>query len=170
MREPLEGLDPTAEAEVDLGEVAPAASPDVPSLRRALNDLEAAKARVERDAERAAQQMREQLVGELLPLLDNLDRTIRAAEQARNADAVLQGTRLVRNQFAAVLARFGVERIDALRKPFDPSQHDAIATVAVTHPSAHNVVVDQVEPGYRYGARLLRPAKVVVGRLQQRYH
>lgn len=170
MRQPLEGLDPTAEAETDLSEVTAAATPDLPSLRRALRDLEAAKARVERDAERAAQEMREQLVIELLPLLDNLDRTIHAAEQSRDAEAVVEGVRLVRSQFAGVLARLGIERIDARHQRFDPNVHEAIGTVPVGHPDAHNVIVDQVEPGYRFGARLLRPAKVVVGRMLQRYH
>ena len=170
MRQPLEGLDPTAEAETDPSEVAAAAEPDLASMRRAVRELEAAKARVERDAERAAQEMREQLVIELLPLLDNLDRTIRAAQQSRESEAVLEGVRLVRSQFAAVLARFGIERIDARRQPFDPNLHEAIGTVPVAHPDAHNVVVDQLEPGYRFGARLLRPAKVVVGRMAARYH
>jgi molecular chaperone GrpE (heat shock protein) len=164
---PFEGLDATAEAENDMREEVETSRPD---LGRALRELEAAKARVERDAGRAAQEMRESLVGELLPVLDNLDRTIRAAEQAGDAPTVIEGVRLVRSQLMTVLARYGVERIDARHQPFDPAMHDAISTVAVSHPAAHNVVVDQVEPGYRFGDRLLRPAKVVVGRHQPRWH
>jgi molecular chaperone GrpE (heat shock protein) len=139
-------------------------------MTRALRDLEAAKARVERDAARAAQELREKLVFELLPVLDNLDRTIRAAEMSGEAPNVLEGVRLVRSQFAAVLARYGVERIDARHQPFDPQLHEAVSIVSVSHPAAHNVVVDQLEPGYKFGARLLRPAKVVVGRHQPRWH
>jgi molecular chaperone GrpE (heat shock protein) len=169
---PLEGLDPTAEAEMDSRDTeAPTLEPPDPhSMTRALRELEAARARVERDAARAAQELREKLVMELLPVLDNLDRTIQAAEHSGDAPSVVEGVRLVRSQFAGVLARYGVERIDARHQPFDPTQHDAIGTVPVSHPAAHNVVIDQVEAGYRFADRLLRPAKVLVGRHVTRYH
>jgi molecular chaperone GrpE (heat shock protein) len=163
--QPLEGLDPTAEAENDVRDV----EPGKPDHARALRDLEAAKARVERDAARSAQELREKLVVELLPILDNLDRTVRAAEQSGEAPTVVEGVRMVRSQFLATLSRLGVERLDTRHQPFNPALHEAVGTVPVTHPAAHNVVVDQVEPGYRYGDRLLRPAKVVVGRAA-RFH
>jgi molecular chaperone GrpE (heat shock protein) len=176
MREPLEGLDATAEAETAMNEVDPEASvaatssPDFDRMRRALRDLEAAKARVERDAQRAADEMREKLVVDLLPVLDNLDRTIGAAEQAGESRAMLDGVRLVRSQFANVLRKFGVERIDAKGSRFDPRIHDAISVVPVSHPSVNDTIVDQLQAGYRFGDRLLRPAKVIVGRHQPRWH
>jgi molecular chaperone GrpE (heat shock protein) len=172
MPQPLPGLDATAEAETAMNEVEPATatSSDLASVRRALRDLEAAKARVERDARKAADDLREKLVMELLPLIDNLDRTIAAAEQAGETQAMLDGVRLVRAQFANALVKYGVERIDAKHQRFDPRVHDAISIVAVSHPAAHDVVVDQIEPGYRFGDRLLRPAKVVVGRHAPRWH
>lgn len=171
MQEPLEGLDPTAEAETAMNEVEPATTPDIGTLRKALSDLEAAKARVERDAQRAADDLREEVVLELLPVLDNLDRTIHAAERGGASMAMMQGVRQVRQQFANVLASHGVERIEAKHQRFDPTVHDAVSLVPVSHPSAHDVVVDVIEPGYKFGDRLLRPAKVVVGKLQnQRYH
>jgi len=171
MQEPLEGLDATAEAETAMNEAEPATSPDIDTLRRALRDLEAAKTRVERDAQRAADDLREQVVLELLPVLDNLDRTIHAAERGGASVAMMQGVRQVRQQFASVLAKHGIERIEAKQQKFDPSLHDAVSLVPVNHPSAHDVVVDVVEPGYKFGDRLVRPAKVIVGKLQnQRYH
>jgi molecular chaperone GrpE (heat shock protein) len=163
MQEPIEGLDATAEAEVDMAE--PRANVvDHASLTRALRDLEAAKARVERDARASAQELREKLVLDLVPVLDNLDRTIAAAP------AVIEGVRLVRNQFLGVLLRFGIQRLEAKHQRFDPKLHEAISMVPVTHPSAHNVIVDQIEPGYMFGDKLLRPAKVVVGRHTPRFH
>lgn len=170
MSEPIEGLDATAEAELDMAETSESAAPDRTSLQRALRDLEAAKARVERDAQASAQELREKLVFELVPVLDNLDRTIRAAVANGESPAVVEGVRLVRNQFMGVLARYGVERLEAKHQRFDPRLHEAISMVPVSHPSAHNVVVDQLEPGYRYGDKLLRPAKVIVGRHEPRYH
>jgi molecular chaperone GrpE (heat shock protein) len=163
-----EGTDPTAEAETDTRDAQN--EPDRLSMTRALRDLEAAKARVERDARRAADELRGKLVLDLIPVLDNLDRTIAAASANGDSPAILDGVRLVRSQMESLLQRYGVERIDARHQPFDPAVHDAMSVVAVSHPSAHNVVVDQLEPGYRFGDRLLRPAKVVVGRLAPRYH
>ena len=163
-----EGLDPTAEAEADTRDVTD--EPDRASLARALRDLEAAKARVERDAQRAADELRGKLVLDLIPVLDNLDRTIAAARANGDAPAVVDGVQLVRSQMDSLLQRYGVERIEARHQPFDPSIHDALSVVAVNHPSANGVVVDQIEPGYRFGERLLRPAKVVVGRFTPRYH
>ena len=168
MRDDLQGLDPTAEAELDVKTTEQ--EPDIGSLRRALTDLEAAKARIERDAARESQQLRGDLIAQLLPLLDNLDRTIRAAEASGESPSVVEGVRLVRSQFATVLMRYGLTRIDAKNQRFDPRIHDAVSVVPVSHPSAHDVVVDQVEPGYRFGDRLLRAAKVVVGRHMPRYH
>jgi molecular chaperone GrpE len=184
IRDHLEGLDPTAEAETDVTDLEDlddeevagahsASAPDHAAMQRALRELEAAKARVQRDAERAAQELREKLVLELLPVIDNLDRTIRAAAQspeARAAPGVIEGVRLVRTQFMQVLERYGIRRVEARHQPFDPAIHEAIGTAPVAHPGAHNVVVDQIEPGYRYEGRLLRPAKVIVGRHVSRYH
>ncbi len=161
-----EGLDPTAEAEADVREI----EPDRASMTKALRDLEAAKARVERDATRAADELRGKLVLDLLPVLDNLDRTIAAAVSHGDAPAVVDGVRLVRSQMEQLLVRYGVERIEAKHQPFDPNLHEALSVVPVSHPSAHGVVVDQIEPGYRFRDRLLRPAKVVVGRLAPRVH
>lgn len=127
---------------------------------QALADLEAAKARVDRDAARLREELSAQLVAELLPVLDNLDRSIAAGGD----DAVLQGVRMVRSQMARVLEKYGLERFDALGDVFDPRVHDAVSVAAVDGPALDGVVIDQWEAGYRIGDRLLRPAKVVVGR------
>jgi molecular chaperone GrpE (heat shock protein) len=178
----VEGLDPTAEAEldtraaelesraVDPAPCEPASEPDRATLTRALRELEASKARVERDAQQAQDEMRRTLVTQLLPLLDNLDRTIEAAELSGDSPAVVEGVRLVRNQFQRVLEGYGVERIDATHARFDPAQHEAVSTVPVTEPAAHGRVIEQLAPGYRFADRLLRPARVAVGRHVPRYH
>jgi molecular chaperone GrpE len=174
-----EAVDPTGEAELDMAQTQPrmvaeveanGSEADRASLSRALSDLEAAKARVERDARASAQELREKLVLELVPVLDNLDRTIRAAEQSGDAPSVVDGVRMVRDQFLTVLAKMGVERVEAKHRRFDPRMHDAVSVVSVHQPNFHDVIVDQIEPGYRFDTRLLRPAKVVVGRYVPRFH
>jgi molecular chaperone GrpE (heat shock protein) len=134
-------------------------TPDRADLARALGELEAAKARVERDAKQVHAETRKQLVGELLPVLDNVDRAIAASTEP----SAIAGMQLVKRQLEAVLRGYGVQRIDATGAAFDPQLHDAITTLPVTDPEQHRKVVDQIEPGYRFGDALLRPAKVVVG-------
>lgn len=170
--------DPTAEAEVPVDDATmedddvvvapPPPETDRAAAARALRELEAAKARVERDAKRAQAEMREQLVHQLLPVLDNLDRTIAVAQQNRETPSVVEGVRLVRRQIAGVLEGYGMQRIEARGQRFDPALHEAVSMVAVEDPRHDRVVVEQLEPGYAMGERLLRPAKVVVGRA--RYH
>ncbi|HEX4451016.1 MAG TPA: nucleotide exchange factor GrpE [Kofleriaceae bacterium] len=134
-------------------------SPDRADLARALGELEAAKARVERDAKQVLADTRKKLVGELLPVLDNVDRAIAASTEP----SAIAGMQLVKRQLEAVLASYGAVRFDAAGAVFDPQLHDAITTLPVTDPEQHRKVVDQIEPGYRFGDALLRPAKVVVG-------
>jgi molecular chaperone GrpE len=140
-----------------------AGEPDRATMTRALRELEAAQARVERDARRVHEETRTRLVLELLPVLDNLDRTIQAAADSRDGSALVEGVRMVRVQLENVLRGYGVERVDALGARFDPKVHDAIQVAPVRDPARHGLVLEQVEPGYRFGNRLLRPAKVVVG-------
>jgi molecular chaperone GrpE len=146
-------------------EPAPGADVDRQAALRALRSLEATEARLERNARREADETRGRLVQELLPVLDNLDRTIRAAQAGRSDPALLEGVRMVRHQLEGVLRGYGVERIEAVGQRFDPAIHEAIGMVPVGEPQRHGVVVHQAEPGYRFAGRLLRPAKVSVGKL-----
>jgi molecular chaperone GrpE len=173
-REPWAGdLAPQASrASPAFGEDSPPTEPAPPADRqaalRALRNLEATEARLERNARREAEATRGKLVQELLPVLDNLDRTICAAHTGhggRGDPAMLEGVRMVRQQLEGVLRGYGVERVEALGQRFDPSVHDAIGMVPVGDPQRHGVVVHQAEPGYRLAGRLLRPARVNVGKL-----
>lgn len=139
-----------------------AREPDRDSLLRALRDLEAAEARVKRNAERIYDETRAQLVARLLPIIDNLERTIDAAEAAGCSPAVVDGARMVRTQLDGVLAQYGAERIEATGARFDPAIHEALTTIPITDPSRDRIVLEQLEPGYRFGDRVLRPAKVAV--------
>lgn len=140
------------------------AGPDRAALTRALRDLESAKGRVERDAQLAKNEMQRELVMKMLPVLDNLERTIKAAEENGDAPSVLEGVYLVRSQMEGVLRGYGVERIDAMNKRFDPKIHEAISTMPVVDPAVNGLILDQLEPGYRFGDALLRPARVVVAK------
>ena len=148
------------------GEAPAETIPDRAQLSAALRELENAKARVERDSRQVANDTKKKLVSELLPVMDNLDRSIKAAQESGDAPAVIEGITLVKGQLEAVLRGYGVERIEAVGV-FDPAIHEAVTTIPVLTAAAHNTVVDQLAHGYRFGAQLLRPAQVVVGKLSQ---
>jgi len=131
---------------------------------RALRSLEATEARLQRTAQRDPELARGKLIQDLLPVLDNLERTIRAAQPGHCDPAILEGVCLVRHQLEGVLRGYGVERVEAIDQAFDPSLHEAIGVAAVSDPRRHGFVIQQAEPGYRFAGQLLRPAKVSVGK------
>jgi molecular chaperone GrpE len=128
--------------------------------QRTQADFENYRKRVAREAAAAQERGVCSLAKELLPALDNLDRAI---EHADHDDPLLQGVRLVRSELAAALARAGIESFSPAGEPFDPEVHEAVATAAQApggKPSG--TVVEVYQPGYRMGASILRPARVVV--------
>ncbi len=136
---------------------------DKAALRQAMADLDAAQARVARDAERVETETRAKLVADFLPVLDNLDRTLLASAGGGGDDTLVEGVRMVRDQFEQVLFRYGVDRVQAVGHPFDPAHHEAIAMEDV-EPARKGRVIRQVTSGYLFAGKILRPAKVIVGR------
>ncbi|OFV86568.1 MAG: nucleotide exchange factor GrpE [Acidobacteria bacterium RBG_16_68_9] len=130
-------------------------------LLRERAELENFKKRVQRERSEAVQFAAEQLIRDLLPLIDNLERAIEHAESGGNGQPLVEGVRLVWKSALDVLERHGVSRVEATGRDFDPSVHEAIVQV----PDADrepNQVVQQFQPGYVLHQRLLRPAKVSV--------
>jgi molecular chaperone GrpE len=128
--------------------------------QRTQADFENYRKRVAREAAAAQERGVCSLAKELLPALDNLDRAIAHAD---HEDPLLQGVRLVRSELAAALARAGIESFSPAGEPFDPEVHEAVATAPQApggKPSG--TVVEVYQPGYRLGASILRPARVVV--------
>jgi molecular chaperone GrpE len=104
------------------------------------------------------------LAKELLPALDNLDRALADAgrDASREDDPLLEGVRLVRSELAAALARAGIESFSPIGEAFDPSLHEAVATAQGGADGQSGTVVEVYQPGYRLGASVIRPARVVV--------
>lgn len=124
---------------------------------RARADLENYRKRSDAEVERRAGAARDRLLLDWLEVVDDVDR---ALKYGTVADAAL---RPVQEQMHAVLARHGVERIEAEGAPFDPELHEAIG-VLDTDEAPPNTVVEAVRGGYRVGDRVLRPARVIVAR------
>lgn len=98
---------------------------------------------------------------DLLPVLDNINRAIEAAEKAGEAENLLEGFRLVRQQLLTTLGNHGAQPIDALGQPFDPNFHQAILHQPKSDVPA-NTVTMVTQDGYKLHDRVVRPAQVIV--------
>ena len=105
----------------------------------------------------------ETLVKELLPVIDNLERAIQHGCKAEDSKAIVEGVELTLNSFLKVLEKFGVTRVDALEKEFDPNVHEAVAQEARAD-KAPGTVVTELQKGYIMDGRLLRPSMVTVAK------
>ncbi len=136
-------------------------------LLRALAEAENVRRQADRTIAEARQYAISEFARELLAVVDNLQRTVDAAEKqpatgAEN-DALLKGVEATLRAFLQTLERFGVRTIEAQGKPFDPNFHEAVMQVE-TPSQPPGIVTQVVEQGYTIQNRLLRPARVVVSR------
>ena len=121
------------------------------------------RVRLNRSADERAEAGKAKFIESLLPVMDGLDRAIDAAVKEGSSDAILQGIRSIASSFQSALTNAGVEPIASVGEPFNPELHEAVDTEE-TDPEMDGIVVDEYSRGYRIGDRLLRPARVKVGR------
>lgn len=165
--EPLvEVVDEVAEAAEQSNKLAEAEA-EIAALKdkwlRALADLENYKKRVKRDIDDAVHRAVQGMLGDFLPVGDNLDRAMSVAPA--NPDdrmaPLLKGLEMVRSDFLSALGKHGIKPVESVGKPFDPSIHDALQQID-TPDYPPGVVTMEYEKGYRRGDKLLRPARVIV--------
>ncbi len=127
-------------------------------LKRVAADFENYRKRVARDQESLVARAHERLVKELLPVLDDLERALAAAEEHEEAK-LEEGVRLVHQELRDALKREGLAEIETNGR-FDPHVHEAL----LSQPSdaEEGSVLEVVQKGYRLGDRVVRPARVVV--------
>ena len=128
-------------------------------LQRVQADFENYRKRAARDQERLVAHAHERLVRELLPVLDDLERALEAAERHEEATLV-EGVTLVQKALRQALAKEGLAEIST-EGAFDPHVHEAL----LTQPSAEfepGSVLEVVQRGYRLGDKVVRPARVIV--------
>ena len=127
-------------------------------LKRLAAEFENYRKRVAREQEALSTRAAERVVKELLPIVDDLERALEAAEEHEEAK-LEDGVRLVHRQLASVLEREGLAEIETSGK-FDPHVHEAL----LSQPSEaeEGTVIEVLQKGYRLGDRVLRPARVIV--------
>ena len=99
----------------------------------------------------------------LLPIMDDFERGIKAAESSPEADSVKEGVNLIYNKLKKYLNQNGVKEIDPTDDTFDTEKHEAISVVPVPDEEKKGKILDTVEKGYTINDKVLRHAKVVVG-------
>ena len=133
-------------------------------LLRALADAENTRRRAESAAAEARKYAIADFARELLAVADNLQRTIAAASRSPETvedQALIEGVRATERLLEHTFSRFGIQKIDALGKPFDPTLHEAM--MEVDDPSQPpGTVIRVAEDGYKIHDRLVRPARVFV--------
>jgi molecular chaperone GrpE len=132
-------------------------------LLRTAADFDNFRKRARKDVEEAQRKGLERVLIEVLPVSDNLERAVQAAQGATDVKPVVEGVTMVLRFFEDALARLGVERLGGVGQPFDPALHEAVQQVETSeHPAG--TVITELAPGYRYQGKLLRAAMVVVAR------
>ena len=135
-------------------------------LLRMAADLENLKKRQERDRAELHQFANENLLKELLPVVDNLERALDHGREMQTPPGFLEGIELVYQGFLKVLERFGVTPLKSIGQQFDPTFHNAVMQEE-TREVPDCSIVKELQRGYLLHQRLLRPAMVVVARNPQ---
>jgi len=131
-------------------------------LLRTAADFDNFRKRTRKDVEDAQRKGLEKSLLEVLPVGDNLERAVQAANQNGDIKSVVEGVTMVLRFFEDALSRLGVERVPSVGQGFDPSLHEAVQQVESDEPAG--TVVLEMTPGYRLNGKLLRPAMVAVAR------
>lgn len=104
------------------------------------------------------------VIQELLPVLDDMDRAEAMSQNSNDPQALREGFELVLNKLRNTLNRMGLSRMEAHNTPFDADLHEAITEIPAASPEQQGAVMDVIEPGYYLNDKLIRHAKVVVGK------
>ena len=113
------------------------------------------------------QRTQEDTIKEFLPVLDNLDRALNAAD-SEDVKSIIKGVEMVQRQFINVLGNLGVSVIETQGENFDPALHDAAGTEEIDNPELDGKVITERLKGYKANGRILRPSQVTVGKFVEK--
>jgi len=131
-------------------------------LLRRQAEFENYRKRIERERAETFQRSRADVLLEMIPILDNLERALLSLEESdADPEATRHGVELIHKQFKDALTKFGLRPVESLGCAFDPHVHEAV-TIEPTDEHKENTIIEEFQRGYKIGDRLLRPAKVKV--------
>ncbi len=153
--------DAPGELESELIEARKLAETYKDQLLRKAAEFENYKRRTEQDFSNLVRNANETLLLSLLPVLDDLERSLKHGENLSEHDSFYRGIELIRSKLGTILENHGLAPFDSVGKPFDVEYHDALLQVPdEQHPE--NTVVEEVERGYTLNGKVLRHSKVIV--------
>lgn len=130
-------------------------------LLRQTADFENFKKRAARERQEATKYANESLLEKLIPVIDNFEAALAAAENSSAGDSLKTGVKMIHAQLKSVLTEAGLQEIDASQQKFDPNLHEAVSQKE-TDEMPDGQVFQQLRKGYKFRERLVRPATVIV--------
>lgn len=131
-------------------------------LKRKQAEFENYRKRVQKEIEKIRKYATAELVLDVITILDDFDRAISSAESSKDFESILEGIVIIKKQFRSVLEKkYGVKKIEAVGKEFDPTIHDAIM-MEESDKYHEDIVVEDFQKGYIMHDRIIRPSKVKV--------
>jgi molecular chaperone GrpE len=129
-------------------------------VKRTLADLENFRRRAQQERLQTIQYANERLLMDLLPIIDDVRRSVEAGRQSKDFDSFFQGVTMIDGKLQKLLESQGVRRMETIGKPFDVHLHEALLRQPSDAPE--DTVIGELEPGFTYGDKVLRHAKVVL--------
>ena len=124
------------------------------------------RVRLQKENETRLDQFKAILFAKLIPILDNLNRAAQSASQTKDLNSLQEGIDLVINQFIRELKDNGVEPITSVGQKFDPKAHEVFLTVETEDAAQDEMVIEELEPGYKFKEKLIKAAKVKIAKLK----
>jgi molecular chaperone GrpE len=130
-------------------------------LKYAQADLENYRKRTDKELKEAGESLTRSLLGKLIVVQDQLDLAVEHAAKGKANGELREGIAMVQRNLRSAMESVGLERIDCVGKPFDPSVHEAVEKVQGKTPGV-DVVLEELRPGFVFRGQLLRPSMVKV--------
>jgi molecular chaperone GrpE len=134
-------------------------------LKRLQAEFSNYRKRMEKEKESLRDWLHGQMLLDLLPILDDLERLLKSHESDNQID--IDGVRLIQQKFQKTLKDRGLQEIETVGREFNPELHEAVG-VEMTDPDMAGMVLEEWQKGYKIGERLLRPSRVKVGKTEEK--
>ncbi len=151
----------SSELKVKLTEKEKEAADNYDKYLRAVAELDNYKKRAAKEKNEILKYGKEEIINDILPFVDSLDRALEHAGSSTDVHAFKEGLKLIQDQLLCCLKKHGVEAIECAGKEFDPNFHEAMMQIDSEHHEA-NKVINEFQRGYLLNGRLLRPSRVSV--------
>ncbi len=122
------------------------------------------KKRTQKERMEAAKTAGIEIINALIPVIDDFSRAMKQMETSNDLAGLLEGVKLIQQKLNGVLESRGLKQMKSLGEPFNPELHEAIAEIPAADQQLSGKVVDEIESGYYLNDKIIRHAKVVVGK------